>query len=162
MITESTPEFSRMTRTFSPLAAALLMTLSLGAQAAEIVISDPYVRAVPPGQPNTAVFMSLKNMSADQHALVSAESPVAKVVELHTHLNEGGMMRMRRLDRIELPAGEMTALQPGGLHVMLIGLKQTLEPGATVDLTLVYDDGTQERIQAPVRQIDASQIHPQH
>jgi periplasmic copper chaperone A len=144
-----------MTRQSACLAIGLLSAWSFGVQAAEIAIGDPYARAVPPGQPNSAVFMSLQNQSSDARALVGAESPVAEVVELHTHLQEGGMMRMRRIERIDLPAGERVALQPGGLHVMLIGLKQTLEPGASVALTLRYDDGGTDTIQAPVRRIEA-------
>ena len=144
-----------MTRQSARLAIGLLAAWSLGVHAAEIAIGDPYARAVPPGQPNSAVFMSLDNRSSDDRALVGAESPVAEVVELHTHLQEDGMMRMRRVERIELPAGERVVLQPGGLHVMLIGLKQNLEPGASVDLTLRYDDGGTDRIQAPVRRIEA-------
>jgi copper(I)-binding protein len=106
----------------SALAFALFAGLAIGAEAAEITINDPYARAVPPGQPNSAVFLSLTNSSAQDRALVGAESPAAGVTELHTHVNEDGMMRMRRIDRIELPAGETVTLKPGGLHVMLIGL----------------------------------------
>ncbi len=146
------PEPGHMFRS-SALAFTLFAGITIAAQAAEIAISDPYARAVPPGQPNSAVFLSLTNSSAQNHALVGAESPVAGVTELHTHVNEDGMMRMRRIDRIELPAGETVTLKPGGLHLMLIGLKQSLEPGASVDLTLIYDDGSRMSVQAPVRQI---------
>jgi copper(I)-binding protein len=79
---------------------------------------------------------------------------VAEVVELHTHVEEGGMMRMRRIERIALPVGESVQLQPGGLHVMLIGLKRDLHPGDLIDLTLVRDDGERIAIQAPVRKIE--------
>jgi len=102
------------------LAAAVLATLSIAAQGVEISIGDPYARAVPPGQPNSAVFMSLENRSGADQALVAAESGVSEVVELHTHVAEGGMMRMRRIEKIELPAGQSVTLQPGGLHVMLM------------------------------------------
>lgn len=148
---------------FLPVPAALLFSaLSIGAPATEIVIGDPYVRAVPPGQPNSAAFMSLNNPSTSPRALVDATSPFAEIVELHTHLNEGGMMRMRPVERIALPAGETVLLQPGGLHVMLIGLKRPLTPDTAVELTLMFDDGSKVSIQAPVRQIDPSQIHGQH
>ncbi len=142
-----------MMRASSLVAAALLMGLSLGVRAGEVTLGDPYARAVPPGQPNSAVFMTLRNTSAQDLALVEAQSPAAEVVELHTHVQEEGMMRMRRLDRIELRAGETVKLEPGGLHLMLIGLQQRLEPGESVELTLIYDDGSEARIQAPVRKI---------
>lgn len=132
-------------------AITLFASLSLSAHAAEISVSDPYARAVPPGQPNSAVFLSLTNSSAQAHALVGAESPAAEVVELHNHVHENGMMQMRRIERIDVPAGTTVTLKPAGLHIMLIGLKQTLEPGANVDLTLIYDDGSRAPVQAPVR-----------
>jgi periplasmic copper chaperone A len=140
-------------------AAALLTTLAVAAHGAEISIGDPYARAVPPGQPNSAVFMSLENRSGEDQAVVSAESAVSEIVELHTHVEEDGMMRMRRIEKIEVPAGETVTLRPGGLHVMLIGLKQGLEPGDVVDLTLLLEDGTRTAVQAPVRRIEMQQMH---
>jgi copper(I)-binding protein len=125
----------------------------MATQGAEVAIGDPYVRAVPPGQANSAVFMSLENRSDQDQALVAAESDVSEIVELHTHIEEGGMMRMRQIEKIDVPAGETVILQPGGLHVMLIGLKQALEPGQTIDLTLVFEDGSRMPVQAPVRRI---------
>ena len=65
------------------------------------------------------------------------------------------MMRMRRIERIAVNAGETTTLAPGGLHIMLIGLKSELTPGQTVELTLIGDDGERLAIQAPVRRIEA-------
>jgi copper(I)-binding protein len=147
----------------SPLLAATLFTaLSCSALGAEVSIGDPYVRAVPPGQPNSAVFMSLENQTGTSQALVGAESAVSESVELHTHVEEGGMMRMRRIEKVEIPAGETVTLKPGGLHVMLLGLKQPLEPGETVDLTLIFEDGSRMPVQAPVRRIEVQMQHMNH
>lgn len=118
-----------------------------------VSVADPYVRAVPPGQPNSAAFMQLSNQSDADHILVGAESAVAKTVELHTHVMEEGMMKMRRIEKIDLPAGQEVALQPGGLHIMLIGLNQELTPDTQVALTLVFEDGSKSEIQAPVRML---------
>jgi len=142
-----------MLRFSSRLSAVLLATASLGAQAGEITIGDPYARAVPPGHSNSAVYMTLKNESMENRALVAAECPAAEVVELHTHLHEDGVMKMRRVDRIEVPAGQTVTLKPGGLHLMLIGLKETLEPGKTLHLTLSFDNGNKEHVVAPSREI---------
>ena len=125
---------------------------------ATIQVLDPYARAVPPGQPNSAVFLTLTNPSAQPRALVAGASPVAEVVELHTHVHEDGMMRMRRVERIEVPPGGSVNLEPGGLHLMLIGLKGNLEPGDQVDLTLSFDDGSETRVLAPVRPIAAMKM----
>jgi copper(I)-binding protein len=128
-----------------------------------ISVKDPYARAVPPGQPNSAVFMQISNDGADDRALLSAASGVADVVELHTHLMEDGMMKMRRVDQIDLPAGETVTLAPGGLHVMLIGLKQQLQPGDDVPLTLTLDDGSELSLTAPVRDVmPMGQMHEMH
>jgi hypothetical protein len=139
------------------LTAALLALAPLAAQTADptsVGVANPYVRAVPPGQPNSAAFMTLTNASAARRALVSAASPAAKTVELHTHVKEGGMMRMRKVERIEIPAGQTVTLAPGGLHVMLIGLNEELKPGANLDLTLSFDDGSEAKVQSPVRKIE--------
>jgi hypothetical protein len=138
------------------LGAALLVGLGPAqAQSAadQVEVQDAYVRAVPPGQPNSASFMGLHNGDSRDHALVGAASPAAKVVELHTHTMVDGMMQMRPVDKIELPAGATTSLKPGGFHVMLIGLQQPLVPDQTVPLTLNFEDGSQTQVSAPVRKL---------
>lgn len=134
----------------------LIMTLlgftgGLYAGAAEqVMVSDAYIRAVPPGQPTSVSFMVLKNHSSEALVLVGAESAVAKAVELHTHTMKEGMMRMRQVEKIDLPAGETVQLQPGGLHVMLIGLQQKLVPGEQIDMALLFADGSKLALKVPV------------
>lgn len=140
------------------LSAALLLLTAFGSAVAgnaaeEVVVSDAYARAVPPGQPNSASFMTLTSKSDKDHALVEASSPAAEVVELHTHTMKDGMMQMRRVEKIDIPAGAETKLQPGGLHVMMIGLKQELKPEQEVTLTLVFEDGSKAEVTAPVRKL---------
>jgi periplasmic copper chaperone A len=136
-------------------AAALSALPLLGAAsgADDVQVIEPYVRAMPPGQPNTAAFMRLQNRGERNHALVDATSPASEIVELHTHVEEGGMMRMRRIERIDIPAQGEAVLQPGGLHIMLIGLKQPLSPGDTVPITLIYADGSTLDIEPEARHI---------
>ncbi|MEA1051311.1 copper chaperone PCu(A)C [Lamprobacter modestohalophilus] len=126
-----------------------------------ISIEDAYVRAVPPGQPNSAAFMTLTNAGEQARALIAAESDAAEVLELHTHRMEDGMMQMRQIEQIELPAGETVALAPGGLHVMLIGLTKALAPGDQVELTLGFDGGDSQTLSLPVKRIDPSAM-PAH
>lgn len=116
-----------------------------------VTVHMPFVRLMPPTQPNTGAFMVLENTGKADRALVSAKSDVSKVVELHTHTMVDGMMRMREIERIDIPAGGRTELKPGGLHVMLIGLHKPLQEGQQVDITLVFDDGSQQTVQAAVR-----------
>jgi periplasmic copper chaperone A len=139
---------------FSLLTASVVLANSLafaGSAADDVTVSDAYVRAVPPGQPNSASFMLLSNGSTAGHAVVAAESSVSKVAELHTHTMSEGMMKMRRVEKIEIPAKGTATLAPGGLHVMLIGLTQDLRPGDEVMLMLTFEDGSKRRVSAPVR-----------
>jgi copper(I)-binding protein len=121
-----------------------------------VLIKDPYVRAVPPGQPNSASFMALHNQSAKLHHLVGASSNIAELVEIHTHTMEEGMMRMRQVEKIALPAGETVTLKPGGLHVMLIGLKKKLVPDEEIDMVLEFSDGSTQQVTMPVKKIRMS------
>ncbi len=134
---------------------ALLFSIpALAAPAAdEILIANPYVRAVPPMMQNSALFVTLKNTGSTDRALVSASSRAAQVVELHTHVQDGGVMRMREVERIDIAAGQATVLEPGGLHVMLIGLKRPLEVGTTVQVDLTFDDGSRKSVVAPVKSV---------
>lgn len=83
--------------------------------------------------------------------LVAAESPVARLVELHTHIREDDMLKMRRVDHIDIPPGETVEMKPGGRHVMLIGLKKDLNKVDEIKLTLVFKNGERVEIKAPVR-----------
>lgn len=135
---------------------AALVTVSAGTAFAggvedRILVEAPYVRLMPPSQPNTGAFMVLENRDDKDHKLVKAESPAAKVVELHEHVHDGGMMKMRPVKDIDIKARSKTALAPGGLHVMLIGLVKPLTEGETVSLTLTFEDGSNKRVSAPVK-----------
>ena len=99
-------------------------------------------------------------LTAPQGArLVGASSPVAGVVEVHEMKREGDVMRMRAIDGLELPAGRAVKLEPGGYHVMLIGLEKPLAPGASVPITLTFEgrDGKRQQVQvkAEVRPLNA-------
>ena len=127
--------------------------------ASRVSAIEPYVRAMAPGQSSSAAFMTLRNASNTDHAVVSAESPVAGIVELHTHTMEGDMMRMRQVDKIDVPARSMTVLKPGGLHVMLMRVEGTLRHGDKVLVRLVFEDGSKKEIEAPVRKIVTRMPH---
>ena len=138
---------------FTRLVAAALLAASPVLAAAQVAVSDPWVRATVPQQQASGAFMTL---TAPQGArLVEARSPVAATVEVHEMKREGDVMRMRAIPSLELPAGKAVKLEPGGFHVMLMGLKQTLNAGDTVPLTLVIETADRQRqtveVKAPVR-----------
>jgi copper(I)-binding protein len=133
----------------------LLGLVALGAansQAAEstLQVSEPIVRAMPAVAPASAAFFTLHNGSDRTRTLVAAHSSAAKKVELHTHTRKGDVMMMRPVPQIEIPAGETVVFQPGGLHVMLIGLNKALVDGEQVDLALEFADGERIELSVPV------------
>ena len=124
----------------------LAMTVSLSAQA-QVTVKDAWVRATVPQQKATGAFMQLQ--SAQDAKLVSAQSPVAGVVEVHEMAMDGGVMRMRAVPNLDLPAGKAVDLKPGGYHVMLMDLKAQVKDGDTVPVTLVVEgkDGKRQNIE---------------
>lgn len=114
------------------LLAALL--LSVNVYAGDLLAEGAWSRATAPGQDAAMVDMSITAKQAAM--LVSASSPVCKTVELHSMTHEGGVMKMREVKEITLPAGKRVNLGESGLHLMLLGLKAPLKAGETVPLTL--------------------------
>ena len=138
---------------FLGLALALIAAPSL----AQVTVSDAWVRGTVPGQKATGAFMNLK--SASDAALVSAVSPAAGIVEIHEMAMDGGVMKMRAVDKLPLPAGKPVDLKPGGYHVMLMDLKQPLKAGETIALTLVFEAEDKSKsnveLKVPVRALAA-------
>ncbi len=130
----------------------LALWLAWGAaQAAGVTVQDAWVRAMPPGARTSAAFLTLHNGDDRPHALVGAASDVARLVELHTHLHDHGVMRMRPVARIAIPAHGSVRLQPGGYHIMLIDLRHPIRAGDSVALTLRLEDGSTLAVQAEAR-----------
>jgi copper(I)-binding protein len=99
-----------------------------------VKVANAWVRAPVPGQPTAAAYLDL---TSDRNlAVVAAGSPAAGRVEMHSMTVDGGIMRMRALPRIDLPAGKTVKLSPGGMHLMLLDLKQPMKAGDTVPLVL--------------------------
>lgn len=112
-----------------------------------IEISNARINPPLPGQSTGVAFMELANYGDDDR-LLAVSTEVSDRVELHTHLHEGGVMKMRRVDGIELPHDEPVALKPGGLHVMLFNTDVAL--GDQVVLTLDFETAEDVTVVAPV------------
>lgn len=148
------------------LAAGLLFSAGVLAGAADNVsVQDPYVRLAPPNAAATAAFMVIRNTGDKDVKVVKADNPVSKATELHTHLNEGGVMKMRPVPAIEIRAKGEAVLRPGGLHVMMIDLKAPMNEGDSVPITLTFDDGSSKQVDAKVLRataVPAPTEHKQH
>jgi copper(I)-binding protein len=115
-----------------------------------ITIGHPWARAAG-ANTNGAAYMTLRNAGPQADKLVAASTPVARTVELHTHIRDGEVMRMRPVTDIPVPAGQTVRLRPGGLHVMLIGLTEPLRQGATVPMTLRFERAGETTVQVEVQ-----------
>lgn len=100
---------------------------------------------------SSAVYLTIVNDGDAPDSLVGARSAAASDVELHESVREGDFVRMRPASRIAVPAKGKVAVTPGGLHIMLVGLKQELAPGSTVPLTLRFERSGQVSLEVPVQ-----------
>jgi periplasmic copper chaperone A len=126
-----------MTPIASIIAALALLAASTLASA-QVKVEDAWVRGTVQDQRTTGAFMRLT--SASDTALVSVASPIAGFVEIHESSMHGGVVQMRAVPRVALPANKAVELKPGGYHVMLMSLKQPVKVGETVPITLTFED----------------------
>lgn len=126
-------------------------------KAGSLEIGHPWARATVPGMRAGAAFLTVANhdgVAADR--LVAARTPAADKAELHEHVRDGDVMRMRPVaGGIEIPPGATVALAPGGLHIMLIGLKAPLAAGSRVPLTLVFERAGEVAVELAVGPLSA-------
>ncbi len=118
--------------------------------AAGLTVSDAWARPGMAGG-NSGAFFLIEN-PGEADTLLSAASDISEAVELHRTIMEGDVMQMQPQESVPVPAGETVAFQPGGLHVMFIGLKADLVPGDTFELTLTFEKAGEVVLQVEVRQ----------
>lgn len=128
---------------------------------AEVTVSDAWVRGTVAKQTSTGAFMTLKSNKPTQ--LISASSPVAGIVEIHEMAMDGQTMKMRAIPALDLPANTALELRPGSYHVMLMQLKQPLEAGSKVPVTLNFVNAAKQKetldVQAEVRAMNHASGH---
>jgi len=143
--------------TFKTLISAAVLSTTLFASSAfatNVTVSDAWARASAGMAKAGGAFMTLTNTATHDHTLVSASSDIAKRVELHTHIMDDGVMKMREVEGgINVPTGETVMLAPGGLHVMFLGLHAPLKEGTTFPLTLTFDSGRSTTVDVKVMSV---------
>ena len=144
------------------LAIAVLTLSASAANAADLEVKTPWVRGTVAGQKATGAFMELASPAGA--AIVGATSPVAGVTEIHEMKMDNGVMKMRAIPRLDVPAGKPVGLVPGGYHVMLMDLKQPLKKGDIVPITLQVESKDKKvesvEIKAEVRELTATPATP--
>lgn len=136
------------------LSKALFLGVALFAgavSAADFMVMDPWIREAPPNAKALGAFAILHNGSDRVRTLVAARSNAADKVELHATVMEHHVAKMVAQEKIEIAAGSEVKMQPGGLHIMLIGPKQVLKAGDRVEVVLEFDDGATLPVMFEVR-----------
>lgn len=150
-------------RATHPLVASVLLAAALAAAppasadehaAKGVTIVRPWARATPGGVTVGAAYLEIRAGEGGDK-LVGISSPAAGSVELHTSTDENGIMRMRRLDAIEIKSGATRLFAPSGDHIMLLGLKEPLKEGGRLPLTLSFEKSGEIEVEAAVAGIGA-------
>ncbi|MEW5943688.1 MAG: copper chaperone PCu(A)C [Pseudomonadota bacterium] len=141
-------------------AAALLAGSAMAGQ--PLKVENAWVRATAPGQEIAGAYLDITSAAAAR--LVKVETPAAAAAEIHSMTMNDGVMEMRRIDGLELPAGQTVRLAPGGYHVMLVGLKKPLKPGDGVRLRLTVERANKSKttvqVTAAVKDAAGRHGHP--
>jgi periplasmic copper chaperone A len=133
------------------LAGAAALSHAHGYDAGPIRIGHPWARPTVAGQSVGGGYLSLHNQGPAADRLVSARVDVAGSVELHTMSMDGNVMRMREVGAIDIPAGQKVELQPGGLHLMFMGLKAPLKVGDRFPMTLRFEKAGEVKVEVVVQ-----------
>lgn len=130
-----------------------------GHGAAGIAVSGAWARTTPPVVSNGAAYMTLSNGGASADRLVSAETGVAGRVEFHEHVMENGVAIMGEVESVELPAGAEAVFEPGGRHIMLMGLDGPLAAGERFTMTLTFERAGEITVDVPVHRERPEHAH---
>lgn len=124
-----------------------------------VSIAHPWARATPKGAKVGAAYLEIKTDATTADRLIGAKSAVAGKVEIHTHIHEGDIMKMRRIDGIDVKPGASHVLKPSGDHVMLMDLNQPLKEGDVLKITLIFEKAGAIDVDATVEPIGAKGPH---
>lgn len=146
------------------LAAGLSSGAWAHADAAHVHADHAWARASVQGQQGTGAFVQLT--AKEPMRLVGVETPMAKSGEIHEMKMDGDVMRMRAIEGLDLPQGQMVELKPGGYHLMFQQLKAPLQDGTHVPVTLVFEDAkgavSRLHLQMPVHRMAPKTSHGAH
>jgi copper(I)-binding protein len=128
----------------------------------DIAIGHPWARASIGQAKAGAAYLTLSNAGSETDRLVAVETPVAKKAQVHTHSMENGVMKMRPVEAAEVPPSAAVMFQPGGLHVMLMGLKAPLVEGESFPLVLIFEKAGRIEIMVAVQPATSTEPTMEH
>lgn len=118
-------------------------------------VESAWARATPGLVRNGGGYFVAKNTGKDGDRIVGVLADVSAKVELHSHINDNGVMRMRRLDGVDLPAGGEVTFKPGGPHIMFIGLHKPLKKGDRFPVTVMFEKAGNQTVEVTVMGVGA-------
>jgi len=150
-------------RYLQPLVALCFFAFIPAVQADEVLdIDDAWVAEAPPVAPVMGGYMKIENETAKAISITRASCPDFETVEIHEMSMSGGMMKMREIEQLVVPAGGEVELKPGGYHLMLIKPKQPFKKGDSLTVTLHTTDGKSQAVKMKVKERKASDDHQHH
>ncbi len=129
---------------------ALLATPAL----AQIEIENAWTRATPPGAETAAGYLTIRNKSSSPDHLIRAASPLAARVEMHVHLHDGDVMRMRQVQGYDIPARGSLELTPGVAHLMFVDIKRPFKQGEQIPVTLRFERAGEMKVEFRVGRLN--------
>ena len=136
------------------LIASYIVALQADSAAQSLSIGNPWIRESLPPHSQGAGYMTIENQGSAEEVLTRVEADGAGKVEIHLSYEEGEVMKMKKVGHISIPGGGNVALQPGGLHLMLVDLEDKLETGESVKLTLHFLNAGSWPLSVPVRALE--------
>ncbi len=133
-------------------------------QSNTIAVHHPTIKTTPPGITNSAAYFTIVNNGEKDITLVGVASDGAKLVEMHEHVKHNGTFKMQKMKPLTIPANSKANFEPGGNHIMFIGVTKPIENGDKIDITLSFDDGTQKTITSVAKKqhSSAKKAHHKH
>lgn len=126
-----------------------ILTLTTGVNASDLVVNGAFARASPtPVATTGAVYLTITTAEADR--LIAIFTPAAAMAHLHESKDENGVMKMKMLEALDIAPGQPAILKPGGMHIMLMGLKAPLKKGETIPLELTFEKAGTVQVLVPV------------
>lgn len=136
---------------------------SISFAASKIEVKETWVSAPPPSSSLTAAYMVIENKGNEGDRLIKVSSEVSDHTEIHaTLVNERGIATMKRVDTIDIPAGKVVEIKPGGYHIMLIGLKRPLNVGDKIEINLRFEKSGVLVLRPEVKEITQMNDHMMH
>ena len=131
------------------LSLSAILTLTTGVSASDLIVKNAFARAsATPNATAGAVYLTISSPEADR--LTAVFSPAAAMAHLHESKDENGVMKMEMRQSLDIAAGEEIVMKPGGLHIMLMGLKAPLKKGETLALELTFEKAGTVPVLVPV------------